>query len=345
MRMLISLSSALLLLQLAATRDLFIQVPQSRTAVMVDGFFSEGEWKSAARIEVPNVAELYFQESSEFVYIAVRYKNAPSGIVDLYLSPGDGQIYDLHASAKLGERQLHGTTFSEWQWWNNHEWIANTSRVDSFDKRSFLPSPIREYQIRRSRFASDTWRLRFELTTMTTNNATQPVAIFPSASGAGRNGGEVRAGAGDREHRVPRRGRVPHRAATRSVRRGVFPLPDVPSSRTGAGAARDARTAQAGRNSGVRGLRPAERRLRASVAGIQEVERDQRRNGPGVRSELVEYRAEAAATVSGSGDDVATSHDAAECVLTWRREVPVGTHARRGPSGYRGARRDDERGA
>lgn len=163
----------------AAPADLRVHVPRTSSAVLIDGNFSPGEWDKAASLEVPNTARLYFQQSADFVYIAIQYTNAPSGIVDLYLSQAEGEIFDLHASAKLGERQLHGNAFPEWTWWNNRDWIANPSHVDSFEKRTFLPSPIREYQIRRSRFPSDVWRLRLELTAMTANHEVGRAVVFP----------------------------------------------------------------------------------------------------------------------------------------------------------------------
>jgi len=179
MRILLSLSVIVLWSQVAPRGDLQIEVPQNSPAVMVDGVFSEGEWRKAARLEVPGIADLYFQRSPDFVYIAVRYTKSASGIVDLYLSPQDGEIYDLHASAKLGERQLRAGTFPDWSWWNNRDWTANVSHVDSFEKRSFLTAPIREYQIRRARFPSGVWRVRFELTAMGANNETQSQLVFP----------------------------------------------------------------------------------------------------------------------------------------------------------------------
>ena len=179
MRILVSLSLILLWSQVAPQRDLQIEVPQNSPAVMVDGVFSDGEWQKAAQLEVPGTADLYFQHSPDFVYIAVRYTKSASGIVDLYLSPQGGEIYNLHASAKLGERHLRGGAFPDWSWWNNRDWTANVSHADSFEKRSFLPAPIREYQIRRARFPADIWRLRFELTAMGANNETQSHVIFP----------------------------------------------------------------------------------------------------------------------------------------------------------------------
>lgn len=166
----------------ATASDLRVLVPHTASAVMIDGMLSKGEWQNAKRVEVPSVATLYFQQSAEFVYIAVEYKNSPSGIVDLYLSPAEGEIYDFHASAKLGERKLHVNAYSDWAWWNNRDWTANVSRVESFERRTFLSTPVREYQIRRARFPSVTWRLRFELTAMSANNEAQAITIFPQAT-------------------------------------------------------------------------------------------------------------------------------------------------------------------
>lgn len=165
-----------------ASPDFHILVPHTASEVMIDGVLSKEEWQDANRVEVRDVATLYFQQSAEYIYIAVEYTKQSSGIVDLYLSPAQGEIYDFHASAKLGERKLHANRYSDWTWWNNREWTANVSRVDSFEKHTFLPAPVREYQIRRARFPAARWRLRFELTAMTADSETQAIAIFPQAT-------------------------------------------------------------------------------------------------------------------------------------------------------------------
>jgi hypothetical protein len=130
-----------------------VTVPRTNPAIMVDGVFSSGEWNSAAKVELPQVANIYFQTSAEFVYIAVEFTRSPSGMVDLFVSPANGQVYDLHASAKRGERQLNRSGYPEWVWWTNRDWTANVSRADSFEKPTFLPTRVREFQLRRARFA------------------------------------------------------------------------------------------------------------------------------------------------------------------------------------------------
>jgi hypothetical protein len=172
--------------------ELQVSVPRTRAGVMVDGVLSADEWKKAARVTVPGKVNLYFQESGEFVDIAVEYTGAPSGMVDVYLSPRKGDIYDLHASAKLGERTMSEHGFPDWRWWNNQDWTANVSRVDSFDTKTFLPTRVREFQIRLSRFERMTWHVRFELTAQNANNDTQWVMDFPDGTTASSTDGWLR---------------------------------------------------------------------------------------------------------------------------------------------------------
>jgi hypothetical protein len=131
--------------------------------VMVDGHFSAKEWEDAAEIAMPESIRLYFKQSGDFVYVCVRLPKGGSGFTDLYLSTPERPAVNLHASAKLGERVLTDNGWPEWTWWNNVDWVANVSRVDSFEKRSFLPEDVREFQIRRSRFPGGRWLVRFEV--------------------------------------------------------------------------------------------------------------------------------------------------------------------------------------
>lgn len=141
-----------------------IHVPEGKP-VMIDGKLEAGEWNDASLRELPGLARLYVKQSNEYVWLAVELTNAKDGALDLYLAPSNGNIYDLHASAKLGERKLENGKWPEWTWWNNQGWVANVARADSFEKRTFLPTQLREYQILRSRFAGKEWRLRFEVLT------------------------------------------------------------------------------------------------------------------------------------------------------------------------------------
>jgi hypothetical protein len=80
------------MLQLAASDELRVRAPLTTSAIMIDGEFSNEEWKSAVKVDVPGGSQLYFQQPSDFVYIAVEYTHAVSGIVDLYVSPKRGNL-------------------------------------------------------------------------------------------------------------------------------------------------------------------------------------------------------------------------------------------------------------
>ena len=158
------MTAALLLLTATAeTAPQVIRVPLGKP-VMIDGKPDSNTWKDSAKTEFPGLATLYVKRSKEYVWLALKL-NSNDGILDLYLSPPDGSIYDLHSSAKLGERRFQNGAWPDWTWWNNEGWVANVSRVESFEKRTFLPTNVRQYQIRRSRFPGPYWRVMFEVGT------------------------------------------------------------------------------------------------------------------------------------------------------------------------------------
>lgn len=150
--------------------------------VMVDGNIEPGEWSDAAEVKMPNDARLYLKVAGEFVYVAVQFPASGSGFTDLYIAPAGGSLYDLHASAKLGERQLHNHQWPEWNnWWNNQGWVANVSRVDSFEKRTFLTANAREYQIKRARFPGREWRLMLDMS-LESKEGRYTVVRFPTSA-------------------------------------------------------------------------------------------------------------------------------------------------------------------
>jgi len=166
---------------LAKTPEEIVHVPTGKP-VMVDGKIGPGEWSDAAEAEVPSGARLYIKTSGDFVYVAVQFPAGRSGFTDIYITSEDGGIYDLHASAKMGERRLDGGKWPEWSdWWNNRGWVANVSRVDSFEKRTFVPAGVREYQIERSRFVGREWRLMLDMS-MESPGGKYTVVRFPASA-------------------------------------------------------------------------------------------------------------------------------------------------------------------
>ncbi len=150
-------------LALASLVAIVVDVPAG-APVMIDGKYDAATWRDAAVVDMGGGAAMHIKTSAGFVFIAITLPDSQSGFTDLYIAPGDGSLLDLHASAKLGERRRDRSGWPEFEtWWNNDRWVANVSRVDSFDKRTFLPQHVREYQIQRSRFPAREWRLAIDM--------------------------------------------------------------------------------------------------------------------------------------------------------------------------------------
>lgn len=147
-----------------------VRVPKGKP-VLLDGRLGTDEWKDAAQLPLGDVARVYVKESDGFIWLAVEFLAAPTGTLDLYLTAADGKLYDLHASAKLGERVLTSAEWgNEWTWWNNEGWTATFARIDTFEPRRFKDDKAREFQIARSRFPGKEWRVMFDVMTRVDQN-------------------------------------------------------------------------------------------------------------------------------------------------------------------------------
>ena len=130
-----------------------ITVPKG-AHVLIDGKLGRGEWSDARRVAASDSVTLYLKHDAHYLYVAVK----PTGgafSVDLYVDRRVGtRILDLHASAKLGEREGVFEQWPEWDWWNNRRWAANVARVASFEPRAFLPDEAKEFQIAMERLGA-----------------------------------------------------------------------------------------------------------------------------------------------------------------------------------------------
>lgn len=134
---------------------LFARVPSTKPAVvprgshvLLDGHFGDREWTDALEIAASEEIRFYIKRDATYMYVAVRPATANAFGTDLYLDFGEaGQVWNLHASAKLGERAGRIDALPEWSWWNNRQWAANVVRVAEFEPRKFLADEVKEFQI------------------------------------------------------------------------------------------------------------------------------------------------------------------------------------------------------
>jgi hypothetical protein len=136
------------------------------TAVMIDGRLSPGEWSDAMQVVLTNGVTLHIKRHGQFLLLAIAFPHGKFGFTDLIVNTN----LDLHASAKLGERERASKgTWPEWKWWNNDRWTANVSRVEDFTGPKLMPENVREYQINLVRFPDRLIHLEVVSTIMKNN--------------------------------------------------------------------------------------------------------------------------------------------------------------------------------
>lgn len=167
-----------------------IKVPKGDgTPVLTDGKFSSEEWRDAITVAAAPSVKLYLKQFRNNVFIGVNMETESPSYVDIFLQTGDNQLYNLHASAQIGERLLTGDAWTDTnpppRWGNHVDWIANEAKVDS-DKTRDLPFPKKlfpyagmEFQLRRSRFTGKSWRIRIEVRDFVGQS---PDIVFPNGS-------------------------------------------------------------------------------------------------------------------------------------------------------------------
>lgn len=148
----ISFAISLLVVSLSASGEPpALKVPAG-SAVLPDGRMEPTEWDDAALIPFGDHGLARIKRDEDYLYVGVQPTTTQMFGIDLYFDDGRPTILNLHASASLGEREGSGDKWPEWSWWNNHGWIANVTRVESWEPRKFLRDDAKEFQIRLSRF-------------------------------------------------------------------------------------------------------------------------------------------------------------------------------------------------
>lgn len=136
--------------------------------ILVDGRVDPAEWSKAGSLSIPAQPVpfvLRYQRDEKYLYLALEIPPPPSPFgLDLYVDRGGaGPLLNLHASAKLGEREGAIGRWPDWVWWNNRGWIANVGRIDTFEPRRFVPDGAKELQIELDRLGSGKTSLSFDV--------------------------------------------------------------------------------------------------------------------------------------------------------------------------------------
>lgn len=143
-----------------------VTVPSGK-AILPDGTCGTEEWRDAGRAQIGKEYTLLFKRTSDFVFFCVQPPKEQLFSIDFFLSAASRKLYTFHVSAKLGERELTGDQWQEWttdwNWWQTTGWTATALRPRDFEKRSFLPHKAIEFQIARSVYSGNRWRVMLKI--------------------------------------------------------------------------------------------------------------------------------------------------------------------------------------
>jgi hypothetical protein len=161
-----------------------IVVPDGKNMpVLIDGIFQGGEWDDAIRVQANDIVTLYCKKFNGHLFLAIGCKDMVAPVADLYFSPNDSTIYQLHVSAQLGEIILKPGASDQddpqFAWGRTEGWYANEIRWDARKQqylidsagvqegeafaRSMYPHDAIEYQFLESKFGVDRLKFRAEI--------------------------------------------------------------------------------------------------------------------------------------------------------------------------------------
>ena len=151
-------------------------------SVLMDGHLDGTEWADACELSVSPTYRLLLKHDAAYLYLAVVRSTPAVFGVNLYLRLPDALFYlNLHASAKLGERQGRYRAWPDWVWWNNAGWSANVERFNAFTGERFLPDTVKEFQIALGRLPGPNFLLTLDVETAVATE--QPVGNGPVRDG------------------------------------------------------------------------------------------------------------------------------------------------------------------
>jgi len=179
-----------------------IEVPETDgPPVMIDGVFAPGEWDDASSITTSDGTTFYAKQEKGDLFVGIRCAaDLVAPAVNLFLQPSGDTIYQLHASAQMGEIALAPPDEVDPPLRSGFSpgWTANVvrwdqARVQELTKGGMDPLQAQieatfpfdgyEFQIRQDRFDGPRWRIRFEVI------STRGVSAYPAGTERKRTSG------------------------------------------------------------------------------------------------------------------------------------------------------------
>lgn len=112
--------------------------------ILLDGIFSPGEWDDALSFSIEQRVNLLIKTKKGHLFVGIKCSDLKIPVADIYLSTEKGPIYQLHASAQLGERILSEEPGPEndpsFNWGDTKDWYANEVRWNNRELASIMES-------------------------------------------------------------------------------------------------------------------------------------------------------------------------------------------------------------
>ncbi len=133
-------------------------------AVLVNGFFADGEWSEAAVVELDGGVQIRTMQDSQYLYVGVRTVGAVHTRLDFYFATSTHRRVLLHVSSALAEASFEKGAWSEWSWEKNRRWTANKIGLyqDGEDRLTSEPEGF-EFQIDKTLVPSDPFYVALHL--------------------------------------------------------------------------------------------------------------------------------------------------------------------------------------
>ncbi|WP_196139148.1 hypothetical protein [Aliikangiella sp. G2MR2-5] len=163
-----------------------IKVPSTTTKPLLDGQCDDREWQPAHKLQLPAKVSILLMNDSESFYICMKGKKNDYTTADIYIEhPESKSLWNLHASAQIGEREFDGKQWPDFDWWNHQQWSAfwvpfsGSKETDKGTQIEFLKGTHREFQILRSKFSGNTWRVMLRVGGINHQNSGRANLFYP----------------------------------------------------------------------------------------------------------------------------------------------------------------------
>lgn len=159
------------------------------TPVLLDGLCPDDEWAAASRTELDATHTLLLMHDATFAYACILGPGDAPLTLDLYLQgSATGQLYNLHASAQVGERLRGARGWPPYEWWNHRGWYSpavpftGVTGEGAERRPQFANGRPRELQVRRARFGDGSWRAMFSVGGKRAADGSWQVLVYPAGA-------------------------------------------------------------------------------------------------------------------------------------------------------------------